>query len=175
MPVPWSICVRRTFPARSRKSTASSRTSPRTHTFYEVLGNILVSMGQPLKGVAPFQKSVDLMPDAPELRALLAQAQIATESLALEKVGIENLKISLQQDNDQPFAWYLMAQAYSDLKNEPMANLATAERYYTIGALQPAAIFAVRARQALAKGSPDWERANDIVAVASAQLKQNRN
>ena len=148
---------------------------PKNPYFYEVLGNILVSMGQPMKGVVPFQKSVDLMPDAPELRALLAQAQIATENLQLEKVGIENLKVSLQQDNDQPFAWYLMAQAYSDLKNEPMANLATAERYYTIGALQPAAIFAVRARQALAKGSPDWERANDIVTVASAQLKQNRN
>ncbi len=148
---------------------------PKNPYFYEVLGNILVSMGQPEKGIVPFQRSVDLMPDAPELRALLAQAQIATEKLPLEKVGIDNLKISLQQDNDQPFAWYLMAQAYSDLKNEPMANLATAERYYTIGALQPAAIFAVRARQALAKGSPDWERANDIVTVASAQLKQNRN
>jgi predicted Zn-dependent protease len=68
-----------------------------------------------------------------------------------------------------------MAQAYSDLKDEPRANLATAERFYTIGALPQAAVFAGRARQALAKGSPDWERANDILTVASAQMKQNRN
>jgi len=148
---------------------------PKNPYFYEVLGNILVSMGHPDKGIVPFQTSVNLMPDAPELRALLAQAQITSEKLSLEKEGIENLKISLQQDDDQPFAWYLMAQAYSDLKNEPMANLSTAERYYTIGAYQPAAIFALRARQALAKGSPDWERANDIITVATSQLKQSKN
>jgi predicted Zn-dependent protease len=148
---------------------------PKNPYFYEVLGNILVSMGRPDKGIAPFQTSVNLMPDAPELRALLAQAQITTEKLPLEKAGIDNLKISLQQDDDQPFAWYLMAQAYSDLKDEPRANLATAERFYTIGALPQAAVFAGRARQALAKGSPDWERANDILTVASAQMKQNRN
>lgn len=148
---------------------------PKNPYFYEVLGQIYVSMSQPTKGITPYQTSVDLLPDAPELRVSLAAAQIATERKPVEKAAIDNLKIALQQDNDQPFAWYEMAQAYSDLDNEPMANLATAERYYVFGAMQPAAVFAGRARQKLAKGSPDWERANDIIAVAATQPKQQRS
>jgi predicted Zn-dependent protease len=67
-----------------------------------------------------------------------------------------------------------MAQAYSDLGNEAQANLATAERYYTVGALPQSAMFAVRARQKLAKGSADWERANDIISIAQSQMKRGR-
>ncbi|MBU6298141.1 MAG: M48 family metallopeptidase [Alphaproteobacteria bacterium] len=147
---------------------------PKNPYFYEVLGQIYVSMGQPVKGITPYQTSVNLLPDAPELRISLAAAQVATENKNIEKAAVENLKIALQQDADQPFGWYEMAQAYSDLGNEPMANLSTAERYYSVGALQPAAIFAVRAQKALDKGSPDWERANDIISVAISQLKQSR-
>ena len=145
---------------------------PKNPYFYEVLGQIYVSMSQPRKGIPPYQTSVDLLPDAPELRISLAAAQIATERKEIEKTAIDNLKIALQQDNDQPFAWYEMAQAYSDLGDEPMANLATAERYYVFGAMPQAAVFAGRARQKLAQGSPDWERANDIIAVAATQPKQ---
>ena len=145
---------------------------PKNPYFYEMLGQIYVSMSQPKKGIPPYQTSVELLPDAPELRISLAAAQIATERKDVEKVAIDNLKIAVQQDSDQPFAWYEMAQAYSDLGNEPMANLATAERYYVFGALPQAALFAGRARQKLAQGSSDWERANDIIAVVSTQSKQ---
>ena len=147
---------------------------PKNPYFYEILGQIYVSMSQPTKGVTPYQTSVNLLPDAPELRVSLAVAQIATAKKDLEKTAIENLKIAVQQDSDQSFAWYEMAQAYSDLGNEPMANLATAERYYTYGALQPAAVFARRAQLKLAKGSADWERASDIIAVAVTQGPQRK-
>lgn len=147
---------------------------PKNPFFYEVLGQIYVSMSQPLKGVDPYQKSVNLMPDAPELRVALAAAQIATGQKAYEQKAIDNLKIALQQDSESPFGWYQMAQAYSDLGNPAMADLATAERYYSVGDLRKSAVFAMRSRQKLTKGSPDWERANDIVAVAVSQMKQQR-
>lgn len=145
---------------------------PKNPYFYEVLGQIYVSMSQPLKGVEPYQTSVNLLPDAPELRVSLSAAQIATGRKDLEAQAIQNLKIALQQDSENPFGWYQMAQAYSDLGNEPMANLATAERYYTVGALPQSAVFAARARVKLAKGSSDWERANDIIAIAQSQMKR---
>jgi predicted Zn-dependent protease len=147
---------------------------PKNPFFYEVLGQIYVSMSQPLKGVEPYQTSVNLMPDAPELRVALAAAQIATGQKAYEQKAVNNLKIAVQQDSESPFAWYQMAQAYSDLGNGAMADLATAERYYTVGDLRKSAVFAMRSRQKLAKGSPDWERANDIIAVAVSQMKQQR-
>jgi predicted Zn-dependent protease len=143
---------------------------PNNPYFYEVLGQIYVTMSQPAKGIEPYQKSVNLLPDAPELRVSLAAAQVATGRKDIEKAAIDNLRIALQQDSDNPFGWYQMAQAYSDLGNEPLANLATAERYYTVGALPKSAVFALRARQKLTKGSPDWERANDIIAIAQSQM-----
>jgi predicted Zn-dependent protease len=145
---------------------------PNNPYFYEVLGQIYVSMAKPDLGVVAYQRSVDLLPDAPQLRVGLAAAQLATERPGLAQPALANLKVSLQQEDDDSFAWYEAAQAYSQLGNEPMANLATAERYYSVGAYQQAAQFAVRARHGLTQGSPDWQRANDIVATAGPAARQ---
>src|SRR6185437_14545854 len=144
---------------------------PNNPYFYEVLGQIYVSMAKPDLGVGAFQKSVDLLPDASQLRVALAAAQLATERLQLAQPAIANLKIALQQDSDDPFAWYEAAQGYSAMGNDSMADLATAERYFSVGAMGPAVQFAARARHGLAQGSPDWQRANDIVAIATPIAK----
>src|SRR3984957_2364570 len=47
---------------------------PKNPYFYEVLGQIYVSMAQPEKGVLAYQKAVNAMPDAPLLRTLLPTA-----------------------------------------------------------------------------------------------------
>jgi predicted Zn-dependent protease len=147
---------------------------PNNPYFYEVLGQIYVSMAKPDLGVVAYQKSVDLMPDASQLRVALGAAQLATERPQLSKPALDNLKIALQQEDDDPFAWYEAAQAYDNLGNEPMADLATAERYYAVGAMAQAAMFANKARHGLDQGSPDWQRANDIVAIAVPAARQQR-
>ena len=147
---------------------------PNNPYFYEVLGQIYVSMAKPQLGVTAYQKCVDLMPDASQLRIALGAAQLATEQPALAKPALDNLKIALQQEDDDPFAWYEAAQAYSQMGNEPMADLATAERYYAVGAFGPAAMFANKARHGLQQGSPDWQRANDIVAVSVPQAREQQ-
>lgn len=139
---------------------------PKNPYFWELLGQIYVDMSRPESGVPPYQKSVDLMPDAPLLRVSLAAAQLATEKAALANPALQNLKIALRQENDNSFAWFEAAQAYSELGNEPLANLSTAERYYNAGAMKSAAHFAMLAQRRLPPGSPDWERASDIMAVA---------
>jgi predicted Zn-dependent protease len=90
----------------------------------------------------------------------------------LAPAALQNLKIALQQENDNTFAWYEMAQAYSAVGNQPMADLSTAERYYQDGAMVGAAHFAALAARKLPKGSTDWQRANAILAVAEPQNKQ---
>ena len=146
---------------------------PKNPYFWEVLGQIYVEMAQPLKGIGPYQKSVDLAPDAPLLRISLAAAQIATENPALTQSAIANLKVALQQESNNTFGWYEAAQAYSDANDQPMADLATAERYYSVGGWKQAMIFAGRAQRGLPEGSRDWERAQDIQAVAGPQAKQD--
>ncbi len=143
------------------------RDEPANPYFYEVLGQIYVNMAKPELGIPAFQKAVDLLPDAPQLRVGLAAAQIATDQVSFAKPALKNLKAALLVENDDPFAWYETAQAYSNLNNQPMADLSTAEQMYAVGAYDKAAQFARRAQRGLAQGSRDWERAGDIMAVAS--------
>jgi predicted Zn-dependent protease len=58
--------------------------------------------------------------------------------------------------------------------NEPMANLSTAELNYNNGNFGAAAHFATLAQHRLAAGSPDWERAMDILAVSGANSDKRR-
>src|SRR5512146_277555 len=125
------------------ETNALIKTNPKNPYFWELLGQIYVEMAQPMKGVEPYQKSVDLMPDAPLLRVSLAAAQLATEVPALVKPALSNLKVALDQENSNTVAWYEIAQAYSDLGNKPMADLSTAELHYQGGDWKVAAHFAM--------------------------------
>ena len=59
------------------------------------------------------------------------------------------------------------------LKNEPMANLATAELWYNAGDCKKALVFATRARGKLPQGGADWQQANDILGATTAQIKDH--
>ena len=118
--------------------------------------------------------SVNLRPRASQLRLALATAQLATDDPALAAPALQNLKAAILVENDDPLTWYQTAQAYSALKNEPMANLATAELWYNAGDMRKALVFATRARGKLLQGGPDWERAGDIIGAAGPIAKQQR-
>lgn len=151
-----------------------TKLEPKNPYFWELEGQIYVEMSRPNNGVPDYRKSVELLPDAPLLRISLAAAQLATEKTSMAPSALDNLKIALRQENDNSFAWFEAAQAYSELGNEPMANLSTAERYYNAGAMGAAAHFAMLAQRKLPQGSPDWQRASDIMAVAGPDApKQN--
>ncbi len=156
------------------ETTKLIATNPKNPYFWELEGQIYVEMAQPLKGIPPYQKSVDLLPDAPLLRVSLAAAQLATEIPALAQPALNNLKIALDQENSDTFAWYEAAQAYSDLGNKPMADLSTAELHYQGGDMAGAMHFAAVAAHDLPKGSTDWQRANDILGAAAPQARRQQ-
>jgi len=145
---------------------------PNNPYFYEVRGQINVSMAKPALAIPDYQKAVRLRPGAPQLRLALASAQLAMENQALAGEALQNLKAALLAENDDLFTWYQTAQAYSALHNEPMANLATAELNYNRGDMQKAIVFATRARAKLPQGGADWERAQDILGAASGLMRQ---
>jgi predicted Zn-dependent protease len=146
---------------------------PNNPYFYEVQGQIYLSMARPDLAIPAYQKSVNLKPiGAPQLRLALAVAELATDRPDMSQQALSNLKIANMTENDDVFTWYETAQAYSNLKNEPMANLATAESLYAGGAMAQAVQFAGRARRDLPQGTPDWERANDIINAAGPQGRQ---
>jgi len=140
--------------------------------FYEVLGQIHVMMARPALGVPAYQNAVRLKPDAPQLRAALATALLASDDPAQAPAALSNLKAALLKESEDPFTWYEVAHAYSLMKNQPMADLATAESNYNGGNYRQAVVFAGRARRGLNQGTPDWQRANDIIGAATAQAAQ---
>jgi predicted Zn-dependent protease len=145
---------------------------PNNPYFYEVQGQIYLSMAKPLDAIPAYQRAVSLKPQAPQLRLGLAVAQISTDRPEMSQAALANLKVASMVENDDVFTWYETAQAYSNLKNTPMANLSTAECYYAAGAMKQAAQFAARARRDLPQGTADWERANDIMGAAAGQSQQ---
>jgi predicted Zn-dependent protease len=147
---------------------------PNNPYFYEVRGQIYVSLAKPALAIPDYQKSVNLRPRAPQLRAALATAQLATEDASLAEAALQNLKAAILVETEDPFTWYQTAKAYSLLKNEPMANLATAELWYNVGDMKKAMVFATRARGKLPQGTADWQRAGDILGAAAPLAAQQR-
>ena len=147
---------------------------PNNPYFYEVRGQIYVSMARPAEGIPDYQKPVDLRPAAPLLRQELATAQLATENPSLAGAALQNLKAALLVENDDLFSWYEAAQAYSMLKNQPMADLSTAELNFNGGDMRKALVFATRARAKLPQGTSDWQRASDIIGAAGPLARQQQ-
>jgi predicted Zn-dependent protease len=143
---------------------------PNNPYFLEVYGQIQVERSHPELGVEPYRKAVAALPDAPLLRMALGGALLATEKPEMNKEAIKELQISLQQENNNSFTWYELAQAYGHTGETGKADLATAEQYYSASAYQQAMQFAARAQRNLPRGSIDWQRANDIMSVASNQI-----
>jgi predicted Zn-dependent protease len=147
---------------------------PNNPYFYEARGQIYMSLTKPGLAIADYQKSVALRPRAPQLRLALATAQLATDDPSLAAPALQNLKAAILVEDDDLFTWYQTAQAYSVLKDEAMANLATAELWYNAGDMRKAIVFATRARGKLTQGGTDWQRANDIIGAATPLAAQQR-
>ena len=147
---------------------------PNNPYYHEVLGQIHVMMARPALGIPAYQRAVSLKPQAPQLRMGLAVAQLAMDDPAQADAALTNLKAALLVEDEDPFAWYQMAKAYSMMKNPQMADLASAESNYHGGNLPQAFLFASRARAKLPQGSADWQRANDIIGATQGAVRQRR-
>ena len=103
---------------------------------------------------------------------------IALDDQVSKIEGIKNLKKSIFINPKNTYSWYLLARAYADINNLPLANYATAERYYLIGERSLALEFAQKSLNSIEKNSPEWYRASDLMSIISNSLVEepsNRN
>ena len=133
---------------------------------YELKGQTLFESAQTVKAEAAYAKAVALKPDASLLRVLLAQAILGEDDGKHADAAIPHLKRALVLEQDNPFAWQLLSQAYDAEGQGGAARLAAAEARYAVGDMKEARIFAMRARQALDRNTPEWRRATDIVLAS---------
>ncbi len=80
------------------------------------------------------------------------------------------LRESLRRDPTNGYAWAQLAIVYGRQGKDGEAALATAEQRFNLGDYRRAVEFARRAQASLPAGSRDAARADDIIAIAKAQM-----
>lgn len=141
---------------------------------WELKGQILFEFGRTPEAEGPQRRSVELKPGAPLLRINLGQTLIALDDKKKVAEGVGELRKALTQEEDNAVAWRLLAEAYDKLGEDGLARLATAEYNFNVGDMRQARVFAMRARELLNRGTPEWRRATDIVLVSEPSREDLR-
>ncbi|RKR03063.1 M48 family metalloprotease [Maricaulis maris] len=150
---------------------------PENPYFHELHGQMLFESGHADEAIAPHARSVELEPTAPLLRVNLAIAMIATDNPDHLEEAAQHLRVALDIEPDNGFAWYQLSIIHERNGDTALAQLAIAEQSYAAGNRPRAHQFASRARTSLEVGTPAWVRATEIEAVSvpsEAELRQAR-
>ena len=147
---------------------------PESPYFHELKGQFLFESGNVTAAVPPLRKAVELAPDEPLLRIMFAQALLGTPTKKNVDEAISNLRTALIRETTSATGYRRLASAYAR-KSEAakggarkrymaLAGLASAEAYFYEGKLKLAKQQAKRAKAGFIDGTPDWLRADDILA-----------
>jgi predicted Zn-dependent protease len=141
--------------------------------FLELKGQILLESGRPKDAVAPLREAVRLT-NQPLISVLLSHALIATEDESQFAEAEQVLRLAVQRDRENPFAWYQLGVVYERRGDTPRAALATAERFAMLGQHPMALRSADTAMHGLKPGTVDYLRAQDIAMTSRAAIEQQR-
>ncbi len=143
---------------------ALTKALPKNPYFWELKGQAWLETGQPGKAVAPLRKAVQLAPDAALIRILLAQSLLATDQKAVVDEAIKHLHKAATREYRSVTLHQQLANAYARKGDIGRADLESAEAAFLQGDLALAKQRAKKAKARLKKGSPQWIKANDILA-----------
>ena len=101
---------------------------------------------------------------------MLGHALVATEDPKNFAEAKQILKVAVNRDNENPFAWYQLGIIYDREGDTARAALATAERSNLEGDPKLALASAEMAMKGIPPGTPDYLRAQDIAMVSRAEL-----
>lgn len=140
------------------------RSDPTDPYFLELKGQALLDDGRPAQALVPLRKAVALAPNATLIKILLGQALVAINDTASANEAIDVLTSAMAREPNMGPGYRALGRAYAITGNEPMAQLATAQGLFSVGAFDEARIQATRAQVKLKKGTPAWLRADDIAS-----------
>jgi predicted Zn-dependent protease len=143
---------------------------PHDPFFLELKGQILLEDGDPTAAVAPLREATERSGNAPMIAAMLGHALVETNDPKNFVEAKQILKVAVNRDNQDPFAWYQLGIIYDREGDTARASLATAERSNLEGNPRIALASAQTAMRGIPPGSPDYLRAQDIAMVSKAEL-----
>lgn len=141
---------------------------PKNPFFLELKGQVLMENGRVKESLAPYRRSVELLPESGLLRAALAQALLEGNDPKVIDEALANLRAAQVQEGHTPFVWRLMATAWGRKNNPGMIAYSLAEEALARNDKGMARGQAERAEKLLPVGSPAWLRAQDIRGVVGA-------
>ena len=157
------------------ESDALLATNPHDPYFLELKGQILLEGGKPKDAIPVLREAVQRSGDAPMIAAMLGHALVATEDPKNFAEAKQILKVAVNKDNQDPFAWYQLGIIYDQEGDAARASLATAERSNLEGNSKMALASAEMAMKGIPPGSPDWLRAQDIAMVSKTELAKKKD
>lgn len=164
------------YPDKSiAEADALLATDPHDPFFLELKGQILLEGGKPKDAIPILREAVRGSNEAPMIAAMLGHALVATEDPKNFAEAKQILKVAVNKDNEDPFAWYQLGIIYDREGDIARASLATAERSNLTGDPKLALASAQTAMKGIPAGSPDWLRAQDIAMVSKAELQKKKN
>ncbi|MFL6721147.1 MAG: M48 family metalloprotease [Sphingomonas sp.] len=143
---------------------------PHDPFFLELKGQVLLEGGKPAEAIPPLREATQRSGEAPMIAAMLGHALVATEDPKNLTEAKQILKVAVNRDNQDPFAWYQLGIIYEREGDEPRAMLATAERSNLEDNPKLALASAQMAMKGIPPGTPDYLRAQDIAMVSRAEL-----
>jgi predicted Zn-dependent protease len=143
---------------------AADRANP---YFHELKGQMLFENGRVKEALAPYRTAVRLLPESSLLRISLAQTLIETGREAETREAARHLQSALADEKNNGFAWRLMATAHGRTGRMGLSFLALAEEALIQLRMREAIRLADKSKKKIAYGSPDWLRAEDIIAAAT--------
>jgi len=143
----------------------------------EMKGQVLMESGEVRASLPPLREAVRLSGGNALIASMLGHALVldgdadGNPKTLAEAESV--LKASLAKDDENPFAWLQLETLYERRGDRPRRALATAERLSMTGGDPRAALNAAMiATEGLARGTPEWIRAQDIVLVARSQVEE---
>lgn len=133
--------------------------------FYELKGQVLMENQRVADSLAPYRRSVELLPESGLLRGSLAQALLESNNPHVIDEALRHLQLATRQERNSPFLWRLVATGWGRKNNDGMVAYALAEEAVAKGDRAMARSQSERAERLLPAGSPGWLRAQDIRAI----------
>lgn len=138
------------------------RDFPKNPYYQELKGQMLFENGRIREAITPYEAAVKLAPEAPLIRISLAQTYVESGDLSLDKRAIAYLEDASREEGREDLVWRLLATAYGRDNQLGKAALSLAEEALADGKKKDAQQQAQRAKQILPRGSPAFQRAEEI-------------
>ncbi len=153
------------FDAGLKETERLLRKRPNDAFYNELKGQFLLASGRVRPAIESYDIAVSLAPKEPLLLAGLGRAQLALGNRESSAGALRTLKRAYDLDPRDARMLRDLAVAYQKDGQRGMAALVTAERFALNAQFAQAATHAGHAQKLLRKGSPEWQKARDILQM----------